>query len=157
MCCKISFVCFVMRKSKIISHIMHDLTESSPVYSGILFLRVLLDKLPSSYSGGDRMFRKNSCLVVRNDGFRSGMILPRAKRFSVLLETVHLRHLVSQVSCLTVYVIFYAIFSLFLLSWSRSWPVNSNLVPPRSLLENPINHPFTGTNFTIALFFQIIK
>ena len=46
MCCKISFVCFVMRKSKIISHIMHDLTESSPVYSGFLYHRVLLDKRP---------------------------------------------------------------------------------------------------------------
>ena len=80
MCCKISFVCFVMRKSKIISHIMHDLTESSPVYSGILFLRVLLDKRPHLILEVIEC-SENSCLVVRNDGFRSGMILPRQNAF----------------------------------------------------------------------------
>ena len=99
---------------------MHDLTESSPVYSGILFLRVLLDKRPhlilemiecseKLMSGGEKRW-----FQIRHD-------IAQAKRFSVLLETVHLRHLVSQVSApqgilLIKYVIFYAIFSLFLLS-----------------------------------------
>lgn len=76
---------------------MHDLTESSPVYSGILFLRVLLDKRPHLILEVIECSEKLS-LVMRNGGFRSGMMLPRQKRFSVLLETVHLRHLVSQVS-----------------------------------------------------------
>ena len=77
--------------------IMHDLTESSPVYSGILFLRVLLDKRPhlileviecseKLMSGGEKRW-----FQIRHD-------ITQAKRFSVLLETVHLRHLVSQVS-----------------------------------------------------------
>ena len=76
---------------------MHDLTEYSPVYYGILFLRVLLDKRPhlilemiecseKLMSGGEKRW-----FQIRHD-------ITQAKRFSVLLETVHLRHLVSQVS-----------------------------------------------------------
>ena len=84
---------------------MHDLTESSPVYSGILFLRVLLDKRPhlileviecseKLMSGGEKRW-----FQIRHD-------IAQAKALFCAAEDCTPQTSGQPGICLTVYVIF---------------------------------------------------
>ena len=76
---------------------MHDLSESAPVNSGIIFFRISLNQFPHLFLKLTECSKKlMSGSKKRRSQIRHN--IAQAKRFSVLLEAIHLGHLVCQVS-----------------------------------------------------------